>query len=1025
MITAPLPSKQSGPLFSVGKRQEEEQAEQRRYLLSHNTLDQDSDQHQPLDLLNWILPAYADDDEPPPPYREIEEESLATSCVHPPLKKMGVEPPPSFFSGKFFGITDRAGKKKAGRGNKAPGGAGAARKGSGKTPAEAPNDGESGDANPNGGGAGGSGGGGDKDGEDDKKKDEEARKLKEKEEEEKKRKEEGEAEAKREEQRKADEVAREREARGRDDNDEAGFEVHTTGKSRKGKKQEVPSPEEVVIEAVPGNDGVPGGFGDSTDQNPPFGPDPLMGAQEPESEQKLSPRETKEMRRKERERQKKAREDNEPKKSISKRDAVPEAQPKEAPTLAPAPPPREPIGEHKRRVTEEPKDDVDSEKEPDVISQPETVRVPALSSLGVGWGRRLFSSPWGAANTPASNPDNGPGSQTVSKSSVVQEPPAQAPATALKEEAETKRAKRGKPAAQEPHLRIREAAETIAASEPEKEPRLAPVPGRETEIAPVHEPKKEEKEAISPIRGNKKDKDREQEAREAKRLEKDKLRAEREKELELEQQGEKRVRGVKGSKVAARAAVFEAKAAATSPLKKKGKGVMEKSGTKLETEVEPKVEPEPAMESIPDVTVKEVVMEPEPEVVEVAPEPEEPKKEDPFPEPTTLEEEGTYGPGYGKLSHIQYADASSIKYVPTPNEASYAPVPEGPKYAQPKMFEYANPLAWNFAKPRKTREAASAPAPALAPAPSSASVETPAPAEPAAAELALEVVEEAPVEGSLKSPIEEYGGVQIAGAATEVMGAEPEMAPAPTPEEEPTLALAPAPKGREKKPKKDVSVWGTFLGAPKTAKKKAPDVERVRRSSIEVDANGSPIRVVGFRELLKMNKEVGKRQKGARNMPLGEKTQEEAIPEVTPEATQAPPSAPELTVEIPQFEEPEIAPETPAPEMLPIESYLVPPTPMVQTPQFDVGEPSPREGEFPPPAPAPAPRSSKKERKKKKERRHEEEPIEEALVPLEPTTVEPEAEPTVELETKREVAPEPDPEPEPQPTYLSNRERKK
>jgi len=83
-------------------------------------------------------------------------------------------------------------------------------------------------------------------------------------------------------------------------------------------RSKIPSPEEVVIEAVPGNDGVPGGFGDSTDQNPPFGPDPLMGAQEPESEQKLSPRETKEMRRKERERQKKAREDNEPKKSISK-----------------------------------------------------------------------------------------------------------------------------------------------------------------------------------------------------------------------------------------------------------------------------------------------------------------------------------------------------------------------------------------------------------------------------------------------------------------------------------------------------------------------------------------------------------------------------------------------------------------------------------------------------------------------------------------------------------------------------------
>jgi len=169
---------------------------------------------------------------------------------------MGVEPPPSFFSGKFFGITERPPKKNKRNGSNSTkaGGSGGqgSRKGSSRIPTEAPNDGGSGDANPNSGGADGSGGGDDKG---DKKKDDEARKLaeegeeekeKEKEKEKKKKEEEEEEEeAKRKEMEEEERKAREA-AQGSDplgNSDEAGPEVPTTRKSKKGKVgQYLPSP---------------------------------------------------------------------------------------------------------------------------------------------------------------------------------------------------------------------------------------------------------------------------------------------------------------------------------------------------------------------------------------------------------------------------------------------------------------------------------------------------------------------------------------------------------------------------------------------------------------------------------------------------------------------------------------------------------------------------------------------------------------------------------------------------------------
>ncbi|CUS09835.1 unnamed protein product [Tuber aestivum] len=1054
VITAQLPSKQSRPLFSVGKRQREgQQEEHRRYLLSHNKLDQDSDQYH-LELLNWIPPAYVDDDEPPPPYREFEEESLATSRAHLPLKKMGVEPPPSFFSGKFFGITDRAGKKKrTGTANKSgiSGGTGNPKKAGGKAPA---GDGGSGDANPNGGGADGSGGGDDSG---DKKKDEEARNLKEKEEEEeKKRKEEEEEEAKRkeldEEKRKADEAAQGTDGWGADDDNEAAFESVPTKRSKERKKKEPPPEGAGVKEAIPGDDGMPGGWGDSADRSPPSRPDPPVGVLDPEPGRELGPAEKKKKEREEREeRRRKAREGKEPKmKSTSKRDAVPETQPEEAP--APAPPPHlgGPIEKNKRRVAEELKDDVDSEKEADVASpQPEAAKVPTFPSIGVGSGWSKLWSPWAGANPSAPNLDKGPGSQTASKSSAAQETSAQAPPTALKE-AKTGRAQREKPSTQGPPSKIEEAVEVVPIPGPRKLP--GPVPERGIEIvpAPAHESTRGGTEPMPLVKQSRSDKEKEKvETREAAKLGRGKRVVEeskRVKELELEQQGEKRARGVKGAKVAAAAAAFEAKTAATSPLGKKTKGVVEKLGQGLETEVELKAEREPAVEPMSEVTVKEVAAEPEPGATGQVAQEEEPNKGDVLPGPTAPEED-TYDPGYGRPSHIQYANTSGINYVPTLDKAPYAPVPEGPKYAQLKQYEYAQ-STWGFTKPKKTTRGAPTPAP----------VPPPAPAGPAETDLVPEVIEEAPPSELLKSPIGDDADVGIIGAAAEVVGVELETAPPPPSEEEPSPASAPAPREkereREKKSKKDGSVWGTILGAPKTAKKKAPDVEvsinsnpcviesesevdcdaeiengeqRVRRSSTEVDANGSPIKVVGLRDLWKMNKEVGKRQKSARNTPLVEKTQEEAILEVTPEATQVSPPALGLAVEIPQFEEPEIAPETPAPKMLPIESYLVPPTPLLPTPQFDIGEPSPRGREFPPHALAPAPRSSKKERKKKKEPKYEEEPIEEAPAPPEPTIVEPEAEPTVGPEVEPAVDPEAEGRvaPEPEHPNLSGKGRKK
>jgi len=620
------------------------------------------------------------------------------------------------------------------------------------------------------------------------------------------------------------------------------------------------------------------------------------------------------------------------------------------------------MGRHRERVVEESRDDVDSGGEADVTSsQPEATKVSTFPSIGVSSVARLgkfFGGGWGGANTSVPNLDKGPGSQTAFKPSGAQEAPPLAPPTVPKGGAKAGKAQKEKPIAQEPLPKIEEAVGAIGVPEPEKEPESAsaPVPEQETETAPApaREPRREEREPMPSVKQNKKDKDKEkEEAREAAKLERGKRiaeRSKREKELELEQQGEKGARGVRGSKVAAAAAVFETKAAAASPQKKKGKGTREKSGPGLVTEVEPKVEPEPAVEPMPEAIVEEVVAEPEPEsvvIMEVAPEPDESQKEDSLHKPTTPEEEDTYGPGYGKLSQIQYADTSGIGYAPTPDQAPYAPAPKGPKYAQLKPYEYAAaPSLWSLGKPKKTTRGvahAPTPAPLPAPGPPSAPIEAPAPitapapTESVVAKLAREEVGEAPLPESLKSPVEEYGGVEITDAAVEVVVAEPEMAPAPAPEEEPGPAPAPAPKGRErererereKKSKKDVSVWDALLGAPKTAKKKAPDVEvsidsnpfviesesevdhdaeigngeqRVRRSSIEVDANGSPIKVVGFRELWKMNKEVGKRQKSTRNTPLVENTQEEAIQEAILEATLAPPPAPELTIEIPPFE---------------------------------------------------------------------------------------------------------------------------
>lgn len=72
----------------------------------------------------------------------------------------------------------------------------------------------------------------------------------------------------------------------------------------------------------------------------------------------------------------------------------------------------------------------------------------------------------------------------------------------------------------------------------------------------------------------------------------------------------------------------------------------------------------------------------------------------------------------------------------------------------------------------------------------------------------------------------------------------------------------------------------------------------MKKSSVEVDSNGSPVKVVGLRGLLKMSKELDKRQKEARNARTVEKPQKEAIPEVV----EAAPAIPELTVEVPRFE---------------------------------------------------------------------------------------------------------------------------